>query len=345
MPTLSMTPSASRPATPRSPELRFRSFCERRTSTVGLGACREPGAEDASAMALAIRLGCNVLDTAPHYHQGAHEQAVGEAVRIAVTAHVCDRASLIVSTKVGRVPELVANNKVTLGFARLKALIDERYIAPGLFTWDELAHSDHTFAPAFIRHSVERSLERMGLDQLDCVFLDTPELQLRVASPGGFARRMLAAFEALEGLCASGQVRSYGISTGTTVDLRMLAELARTAAGSSHHFRALQVPLSLLRPDMLASRMLARAADEGLYVYARGCLDGGTPSYQIPDALAAALGDLPDASAAIRWVESAPFVGTALFGSRDARHVRANLAAAGLPPLDPALYDAGTGDS
>ena len=321
---------------PPSP-LHVRTFCDRPASTIGIGACRESGPENPAAIALAIGLGCNVVDTAPHYHQGAHERAVGEAIRDAVAAGA-KRDALIVSTKVGRVPELLPNNKVTLGFARLRAFIEDSYISRGLFAWDDLAHSDHTFAPAYLRHSIERSLERLGLDRIDCVFLEAPEVQRRVVGPSGFARRMFAAFETLEGLCAAGRIGCYGIATGAELDLALLAGLARTAAGSGHHLRALQIRLSLLRQEPRASGLLDRAAELGLFVYAHGCLDGGAPAYQIPDELAATLGDLPDAGIAIRWAQSAPRIGTALFGARDPRHVRANLAAARLPLLDAALY-------
>ncbi|MEO8698783.1 MAG: aldo/keto reductase [Kofleriaceae bacterium] len=312
--------------------LHLTSFCDRRASKVGLGACREAGDESPSAIALAIEQGCTVLDTAPHYHAGRHERAIGEAVRGA------DRDALIISTKVGRVPELVTTTKDTLGFARLRTYIEDTFLARKLFAWDDLAHAHHTFAPAYLRHSVEQSLERMGLAQLDCVFLDGPEVQLRVAG-ASFDRRMFAAIEALEGLCAAGLVRCYGIATATDLDLGKLVGLAQTAAGDAHRLRALSVPFSLLRQDR--RDLVARAADLGLYIYATGCLDGGSPAYQIPDELSARLGDLADPAIAIRWTQSAPFVGTAVFGARDPRHVRANLAAARLPLLDAGFYAEG----
>src|SRR5687768_15593213 len=66
--------------THRFSDLHYRNFGGRGASTVGMGACRERGEEDPAAIVAAVRLGCNVLDTAPYYHQGAHEQCVGQAV-------------------------------------------------------------------------------------------------------------------------------------------------------------------------------------------------------------------------------------------------------------------------
>jgi aryl-alcohol dehydrogenase-like predicted oxidoreductase len=299
------------------------------SSTIGLGACREAGDEDPEVIALAIRLGCNVVDTAPHYHGGAHERAVGDGIRLAKR----DRNTLFISTKVGRVPELVENNRRTLGFGKLKAYVEQQFIARGLFAWDDLACSVHTFAPAYVRYSIEHSLDRLRLDRVDCAFLDAPELQLGIASRSRFASRIRAAFETLESLCDARRVGCYGIATAIALDLEQLVELAREIAGARHRLRAVQVPLSLLQQGLLEAGTIARAADLGLHVVARGCLDGGSPGYRIPSALADLVGDVPDATAAIRWTRSVRGVGTVLFGSRDARHVRANIAAATLPLL------------
>jgi aryl-alcohol dehydrogenase-like predicted oxidoreductase len=332
-----MNHEASTAATPI--ELTTRWFAGRRATAVGLGACREPGDDRASVIELAIRLGCRVLDTAPHYHGGSHECVVGEAVRQAVAVGVCTRDELIVSTKVGRIPELLVHNRDTLGYARLKAYIEETFLARRLFSWDELAQANHTFAPTYLRHSVRVSLDRLGLSRLDCVFLEAPEVQRNITDPTGFRRRMAVAFETLETLCASGRLGCYGVATDDLeLDLHALVTMARTLAGEAHHFAAVQLPLSLLRQDALQAGAVARASALGLYVYARGCLDGGTPKYQLPDQLCEPLMDAPDASVALRWTQSAPGVGTALFGSRDPRHIRANLAAARLPLLAPSYF-------
>jgi aryl-alcohol dehydrogenase-like predicted oxidoreductase len=182
----------------------------------------------------------------------------------------------------------------------------------------------------------------MGLSYVDCLFLDSPTLQRSAVNQREYERRLFAAFETLEALCASGKVRCYGISTDVAIDLDELFQIATSAGGSAPRFRALRAPFSLLRQDLRP--LIEKAADLGLYVFAARCLDGGTPGYQLPDELEAHIGSLSDTAAAIQWVQSAPNIGTALVGSRDARHIRGNLAAAALPPLDPALYRAREGD-
>lgn len=339
----SPSPVRARPleleATRRPARLRYRRFEDRAVCTVGLGPCRERGAEDPRAVARAVALGCNVLDTAPQVHRGEHERCVGEAVRLALSAGQCARDGLVVNTAVGRVPDLVHNNIRTLGFARLRALVEERYVARGTFAWHDLADSGHVLAPGFLRHSLGESLARLGLEHVDCVFLDSPTVHRGAVSPREYRRRLTTAFEALEGLCAEGRARCYGIATAVDLDLADLSDLAASIAGPAHRLRAVRVPFSLLRQDL---RPLVDAAERlGLYVFAAGCLDGGAPRYQLPDELAARFGDDPDPAAAIRWAQDAPGVGTALFGSRDPRHVQANLAAATRPPLDPLIYRGG----
>jgi len=303
--------------------------------TVGITACREGGDEDPSAIVSAVAAGCNVLDTAAHYHQGAHERCVGEALACIESRGICEREALIVNTTIGPVPELIVNNIRTHGFARLKALIEERFIDPGIFGWSDLVASRQTIAPGYIRHSVEQSLARLGTDYIDVVFLDSLEIHRRHLSPTEYARRLRAAFEALEELYDRGLIRSYGISSAVPVDLGQCMSVA-AAIRSTPHLHALRAPFSLLQPAMASS--IEEAAALGLYVFASSCLDGGTPQYQFPPELDAEVGDQPDAAAAIQWVKSAPGVGTMLFGSRDPRHIRANLVAARLPSLAPDLY-------
>ncbi|HET6584074.1 MAG TPA: aldo/keto reductase [Nannocystaceae bacterium] len=326
----------NREYTARFPERRYRLLDERGLSSVGLGPCRERGDENPAAIVAAIALGCNVLDTAPHHHRGRHERSVGEAVALAVASGLCTRDALVVSTTVGRVPELVEQTIDSHGFGRLKLLVEEQFVARGLFSWHDLADGVHAIAPAYLRHSIAQSRERTGLARFDGVFLESPAVHRSCVSAREYQRRLLAAFAALEEACDRGDARWYGISASGPLDVAELVALAHTASASASRLRALRIPSSLLRRDTRAA--IDAAADLGLFVFASGCLDGGAPQYQLPDELDVAIGGDCDAAAAIRWAESAPGVSTALFGSRDARHVRANLRAVALPRLASALY-------
>ncbi|MCH9685781.1 MAG: aldo/keto reductase [Deltaproteobacteria bacterium] len=331
-------PCASRNYADRFPALPFRRWQGQHVSTVGLGPCRERGHDHAASMLAAVAAGCNVLDMAPHPDQDGYERCLGEAIRSAAGQGIGARAALAINATVGLVSDLMVHTIRRHGFARLKHLVEQRYVRPGLFGWHELAASCYTLSPGYLRYSIEQTLARAGLDYLDCVFVDHPEIHRRTASPAEFHRRLVAAFATLEQLCCEGTIRGYGIASPEPVALDELLALARTAAGGAPRLSALRVPYSLLRPEMWP--LVKEASARGLHVFATGCLDGGTPQYQIPDELDEQLGELNDPAIAIRWVQSAPGVGTAVFGSRDRRHIRANLAAARLPRLPSALYRA-----
>lgn len=320
----------------RFPGLRYRRFEDRDVCAIGLSACRERGDEDPAALLHAIERGCNVLDTAPQFHHLEHERCVGEAVRQAQAAGICPRESLVVNTQVGFVPDLIETTISKHGFGRVKEVVEERFIRPGIFAWADLAVGRHVMAPRYIRHSVGESLERMGLSYVDGVFLASPTIALRTMSQAQFERRVEAAFQTLEDLSSANRIRYYGVATSDAVDVDMVLRLVSGAAGRGSRFRALRVPFSLLRQD--TRRLVDAAAELGLHVFASGCLDGGSPGYILPAELESQAGHHPDPAVAIQWVQSTPSVGTALIGSRDRRHIRANIAAAGLPLLEPTVY-------
>ncbi len=318
--------------TRRFATMHYRRFEGRGACSLGIGPCRERGTEDPHAIVSAIAGGCNVLDTAFHHHHGAHERCIGEAVRLASEQQLCRREDLVVTTTIGIVPDLVEHTIASLGFARLTALLEDRFVERGIFGWGDLVQGMYCIAPELLRESVEHSLARTGLGYFDCVFLDSLELHRMYVGTRELSRRFTAAAEMLEQLRARGLLRCWGISAAYPIDLDELLGLLPTDSQP----RALRVPFSMLRAHMRP--MIRRAAAAGMYVVAAGALDGGVPQYSFPEELDRHIGDRSDAAAAIAWVQSFPGVGTALFGSRDARHVRENLRAAAAPLLGAELY-------
>jgi D-threo-aldose 1-dehydrogenase len=99
--------------------------------------------------------GIRYFDTAPHYGLGLSERRLGSLLRQQ------PRDTYVLSTKVGRL--LVPNP----GFAG--DLDAEGFAVPATTRrqWD--------FSRAGIRRSIEESLERLGLDQIDVAYLHDPE--------------------------------------------------------------------------------------------------------------------------------------------------------------------------
>lgn len=284
----------------------------------------------------AIASGINVLDTARHFHAGSHERAVGQGIVTAIDAGLCSREDLLVCSTIGPVPELITRNVQQLGFGRVKAFVEERFISRGLFDWHDLSASRYTLAPRYLREVTERSLHDLGLTQVDCLFVDALAVHARAVSTAELRRRLQAAFAEIAALHQEGTIRSWGIASSEALDLEPIISAA-TEVGAHESLRGLRVPFSLLQPRLRA--MIDAAAERGWYVLATGVLDGGAPQYQLPDELDVALGMHSDPAAAIQWVQSAPGITTAVFGTRDQRHLRANVAAACLPELAANHYD------
>jgi D-threo-aldose 1-dehydrogenase len=138
--------------------------------------------------------GVRSFDTAPHYGLGLSERRLGDALR----GHVRD--DFVVSTKVGRLLEPV--DEVTGE--------DDGFAVPATHRrrWD--------FSRDGALRSLEASLDRLGLDRIDTVYIHDPDDHYREAVEG--------AYPALHELRAEGVVRSIGAGMKQS---EMLADFAR----------------------------------------------------------------------------------------------------------------------
>lgn len=113
-------------------------------------------AEGAAAVAAAYEAGITYFDTAPHYGLGLSERRLGSALG------GYPRDSFAVSTKVGRAldpnPAPTGSDLESGGFAVPDDLVRR---------WD--------FSAAGVRRSIEESLDRLGLDRLDIVYVHDPD--------------------------------------------------------------------------------------------------------------------------------------------------------------------------
>ena len=148
--------------------------------------------DDAALEALeaAWQSGVRYYDTAPHYGLGLGERRLGQFLRTK------PRNEYIISTKVGRL--LVANPEGdqpdAQGFAVVSDLMRRLdYSADG------------------VRRSLEGSLDRLGLDRVDIVFVHDPDEHYQAAMDG--------AFQALDTLRCEGVIASYGAGMNQTAML------------------------------------------------------------------------------------------------------------------------------
>ena len=250
-------------------------------------------------------------------------------------------------TRAGFLPELV------LDFGLHKTMVEERYVRPGLFAWDDLAGGNHCLAPAFLRSSLAASLERLRLPSVDVFFLASPATQLTIVSPLGLEQRLRRAFEALERCVDEGTIRHYGIADVAGLDLARVVDLAKEVAGSSHHLRAIQHPLCLhearahLRPEhSLRSgskgHVFEVARDLGLHAFATRAVADSAAEYEMDVEARRMLGAgvVTDSQIALQWARSLPGVSTVLVGMRRSVHLEENCVVLGEPVASAEIAEA-----
>lgn len=128
-----------------------------------------PESEAVSLIRRSLDLGLNYLDTAPMYGVGHSERRYGQAL------HGIPRDRYVLSTKVGRVLRPGAEGQTTWAF---------------------------NFSREGARASFESSLERLGLERVDIVFVHDPDEHYEAALAG--------AFPVLRELRGEGRIRAIG---------------------------------------------------------------------------------------------------------------------------------------
>lgn len=165
-----------------------------------LGGMYSPVAEEAALAAVraAYRRGVRYFDTAPLYGHGLSESRLGEALA------GCDRDGVVLSTKVG----------VTIEPRDPGA--EDRYADPFLLE----GHYDFGY-DACLR-SLEGSMERLGTDRVDIVYVHDPDEGDSALEPSErtganhLAEVMDGAYRALDELRSEGVVGAVGIGLNGT---------------------------------------------------------------------------------------------------------------------------------
>src|SRR5262245_7717952 len=274
-------------------------------------------AEAARAVDAAWAAGFRYFDTAPHYGLGLSERRLGSALAQR------ERGEMLVSTKVGRL--LVPSP----GTADLRD--DEGFAVPASTrrAWD--------FSADGVRRSLEASLERLGLDRIDIVYVHDPDDHWDAASK--------SAVPALVALREQGVVDAIGVGMNQSA---MPAEFVRR-----HDIDLVMLAgrFTLLDQGALDD-LLPLAADRGVGIVAAGVYNSGLLSQRRPDpnapydyhpapaelveragrlaAVCEAHGvDLP--TAAVHFPARHPAVVSVVIGAQTAEQVKINVARVAMP--------------
>jgi D-threo-aldose 1-dehydrogenase len=201
---------------------------------------RKVGDADARATVdTAWAQGVRYFDTAPHYGLGLSERRLGAALAGR------SRAAFVVSSKVGRLLEPVE---------RVAGLDDQGFVVPATHrrVWD--------FSRDGIRRSLSGSLERLGLERLDIVYLHDPDEY--------WADVLATGYPALEELRAEGVVSAIGAGMNQAP---MLADLVRH---TDVDVLMLAGRYTLLEQDGL-NDLLALCLERGVGIVAAGIFNSG----------------------------------------------------------------------
>ena len=302
----------------------------------------------------AARRGCNVFDTAINYRHQRSERALGEAFRVMEREGIASRDEIVIATKGGYIP---FDGDMPADVPRYFA---ETFLNRGIFDAQDVVGGMHCMSPRYLQDQLGRSLDNLGLEQVDIYYLHNPEGQLPEITAEEFRRRMRAAFETLEAAAAAGMLTTYGTATWSGyrsppdapehLDLAPLVAIAAEVGGPDHRFRFVQMPHNLADPEALVVRNQAAAGGTvvspleaahraRVFVMASASLKQGQMGSGLPPEVGEALvGPESDAQRALQFVRSTPGISVALVGMSGAEHVAENLALARIPPAPVAQF-------
>jgi len=337
----------------------FRRFGPGVVSSVGLGTyLGDPtdtvDAEYERALVAGLEGGCNVVDTATNYRCGRSERVVGRALENADV----DREAVVVATKGGFLPFDGERPDDPARYVR------ERFVENGPVDPADLVAGYHCIAPDAIEASLDRSLDALGVETVDCYYVHNPETQLRDRSQEAVYDQLEATFERLERRVAAGDIGRYGVATWQAfrvppeddayLSLPAVVDRARAAAETVGReetgFEVVQLPFNVHMADAFSvaahefegerRSALAVADALDLDVVTSASLGQGELVSGLPDAVDAELTGETPAQRAINFARSAPAVTCALVGSHDPAHVAENIAAGTFDPLGARAFDA-----
>jgi aryl-alcohol dehydrogenase-like predicted oxidoreductase len=277
------------------------------------GLYSEVGDEQALAtIEVAYELGVRVFDTAPLYGHGLGEARLGQAL-----GH--RERDFVLSTKVGRL-------------LRASGPVDTTQVIDGkpLYAGTPSVNPVIDFSAAGVRASLDESRARLGIDEIDLVYIHDPDLRQRQA--------IEEAYPALARMRDAGEVRAIGVGVNQH---ELLCTLARE--GDFDYF--LLAGRYTLLDSSAAAELLPLCLERGIGVIAAGVFNSGvlaTPERHgrydyrpASDAILARVDALkavcrshgvPLKAAALQFPAAHPAIVSVVVGARSGSEIRENAA-------------------
>ena len=254
----------------------------------------------------AIDNGINFIDTAPHYGKGISEVRIGKAIAGR------DRSSFVISTKIGRL--LVPSTTD----------IDDFFMDA-----DNTVERKFDFSAHGVRQSLEGSLERLGLDSVEILFIHDPDENADEA--------ILEAYPELDRMRSEGIIKAIGVGMNqcetptrvikeTDIDMVLIAgrySLLDQKALEGLLPAALERNVDIIAAGVFNSGILANPVKGATYDYEPASDELLAKAVRIREVLDGHQVSLT--SAALQFPLRHPAVKSVLVGCRSAAEVETNI--------------------
>jgi D-threo-aldose 1-dehydrogenase len=263
-------------------------------------------ADSADTVLTALDSGINFIDTAPLYGKGTAEVRIGKALAGR------DRSSFVISTKIGRL--LVPSTTD----------IDDFFMDS-----DNTVKIQFDFSASGVRQSLESSLERLGLDSVEILFIHDPDANADEA--------ILEAYPELDRMRSEGIIKAIGVGMNqcetptriikeTDIDMVLIAgrySLLDQKALEGLFPAALEHNVDIIAAGVFNSGILANPVKGATYDYAPASDELLAKAVRIREVLEGHQVSLT--SAALQFPLRHPAVKSVLVGCRSAAEVATNI--------------------
>ena len=260
----------------------------------------------------AVDNGINFIDTAPHYGKGTSERRIGRALAGR------DRSTFVISTKIGRL--LVPSTTD----------IDDFFMDA-----DNTVERKFDFSASGVRQSLEGSLERLGMDSVEVLFIHDPDENADAA--------IIEAYPELDRMRSEGIIKAIGVGMNqcetptrvikeTDIDMVLIAgrySLLDQRALIELLPTALERNVDIIAAGVFNSGILANPVKGATYDYVPASDELLAKAVRIREVLDGHQVSLT--SAALQFPLRHPAVKSVLVGCRSAAEVKTNIDAFNLP--------------
>lgn len=207
-----------------------------------------PEDEARSTVEAAWNEGIRYFDTAPFYGAGLAEKRLG------ATLSQQPREEFVLSTKVGRY------------------VLEETEEKSGLFAHGQNKKVVTDYTADATRRSIEQSIERLGTDRLDFVFVHDVSRDFHGDEwVGKFEEARTGAFRVLTQMREEGLIKGWGLGVNTPEPIELAMQLEDTTPNVS--LSATQY--TLMQHETALERMMPRAEAQGVGIIVGGPYNSG----------------------------------------------------------------------